>query len=170
MDEAMVNNWNSVVGDKDLVFCLGDLALPDKRLYLTEEVRNAYVEGIIKRLRGKIIIVFGSHDKHAQANRKLFLRCHDKNTIAEYYIDSECVLMSHCPMLSWEKRAHGSLHAFGHVHTSPKHPFPCSLGSYDVGVDNNNFTPVSFQDFVIKARSQEGKLNLNLFDHVEEKA
>lgn len=171
MNEAIVKNWNACVKNpEDIVFLLGDISLPDRKLYPTEADQIRATVEFIKSLNGRIIAVFGSHDKHAFACKHLFTYCHYKNTIAEWWIDGRCIVMSHVPLLSWEKRAHGSLCAFGHVHTSPMHPVPCSIGSYDVGVDGNNFTPVPFADFVKKAESPEGKLPFNVYDKVEEKA
>jgi calcineurin-like phosphoesterase family protein len=165
----MIQNWNATVTNpNDIVIHTGDFSLPDRRIHPSEKEQNEYTANIIKSLNGRIIIIFGSHDKHTQVQRHLFFKYHNKNTVAEYYIDNYCVLMSHVPLLSWEKRAHGSLCAFGHVHTNPQKPFLCSPGSYDVGQDNNDFRPVSFAEFVRKAQAPEGKLNLDIYDNMTE--
>jgi calcineurin-like phosphoesterase family protein len=50
MNEALVENWNRVVGDDDVVFHLGDVAFASQYQYLS-------------RLKGrKIVIVLGNHD------------------------------------------------------------------------------------------------------------
>lgn len=53
MDAAIVENWNQVVGDTDVVFHLGDLALgPSERW-----------DEILKSLNGYKIFVVGNHDR-----------------------------------------------------------------------------------------------------------
>ena len=54
----------------------------------------------------------------------------------------------------WPKSDQNSFHTFGHVHTRPfntgddkilmDYYYSLKLKSYDVGVDNNNFTPISY--------------------------
>lgn len=53
MDAAIVDNWNNVVGDTDVVFHLGDLALgPSDRW-----------DAILKSLNGYKIFIVGNHDR-----------------------------------------------------------------------------------------------------------
>lgn len=167
MDEKIIENWNKVVKPEDVVYTLGDFSLPDRKNYSTWESQILFVKYTLKRLNGKIIIVFGSHDKHAYECKHSFYTYHNKNTIAEVKINELIIQCSHCALLTWEKRTHGALSAFGHVHSGPSKKFPCVLGSYDVGVDNNDFTPISLEDFVVKARSKEGKLPFDIFDNYE---
>lgn len=44
MDEALINNWNSVVGDDDIVFDLGDFAFAS----------NGRWKELLQRLKGDI--------------------------------------------------------------------------------------------------------------------
>lgn len=53
MDEKIIKNWNDMVGDTDVVFHLGDLALGDSTRW----------DGILKRLNGYKILVVGNHDR-----------------------------------------------------------------------------------------------------------
>ena len=50
MDEAMVENWNRVVGINDKVYCLGDIVM--KKEFLP----------VMARLKGKKNLVRGNHD------------------------------------------------------------------------------------------------------------
>jgi calcineurin-like phosphoesterase family protein len=53
MDAAIIKNWNAVVGDTDVVYHLGDLALgPSERW-----------DWILKSLNGYKIFVVGNHDR-----------------------------------------------------------------------------------------------------------
>ena len=65
--------------------------------------------------------------------------------------DKQKIYLNHCPFLCYGGSYNGTWQLFGHVHTSRhntgkdaprlKMLFPTQ---YDVGVDNNDFTPVSF--------------------------
>ena len=52
MDEALIRNWNRVVGEEDLVCILGDLICYSKRR----------PEEYLARLRGRKLLVVGNHD------------------------------------------------------------------------------------------------------------
>ena len=52
MNEAMIDNWNSVVGEDDTMFHLGDFCLGG-----AEEWNK-----ILNRLNGRIYLILGNHD------------------------------------------------------------------------------------------------------------
>jgi len=53
MDEAIVSNWNALIGPTDVVFHLGDVALGDSSRW----------KDILPRLDGYKILVVGNHDR-----------------------------------------------------------------------------------------------------------
>ena len=53
MDWTIVNNWNSVIGETDVVFHLGDVAMGDSERW----------DEILKSLNGYKILVVGNHDR-----------------------------------------------------------------------------------------------------------
>ena len=56
------------------------------------------------------------------------------------------VSLMHYPMMSWPKSHHGSLHLHGHIHSKGDYNLQQKnegILRYDVGVDANNFCPVS---------------------------
>lgn len=55
MNEALIRNWNAVVGPDDLVFHLGDFAFK-----LCDEAER--IRGIFHRLNGRKRLVLGNHD------------------------------------------------------------------------------------------------------------
>lgn len=149
MDEALIENWNSVVKHNDFVFNLGDFAFaPNWR----------WVE-LLGRLNGRHILILGNHDLGRWPGDKvmdLFYRVEQQMILN---IDGRSVILNHYPFLCYggTYRPYGTavwqLH--GHVHSSPhdterrgKDNERLDLRSpyqYDVGVDNNNFTPVSWE-------------------------
>ncbi len=54
MDKALVANWNDTVGDDDTVYHLGDFSGPPM---------NRRIEEIAERLRGRIVLIAGNHDR-----------------------------------------------------------------------------------------------------------
>lgn len=157
MDEALIKNWNEKVSSSGLVFHLGDFGWGGYQEY----------KAIRERLNGKIILIKGNHDdrngcqSEAQYNT-LFERVSNQLTIK---IEGREVLLNHLPFLCYAGtyRSPTALvyQLFGHVHTSPvssgmdtdrlKYLFPTQ---YDVGVDNNNFTPISWNEVNEKIQQQ----------------
>ena len=159
MNNTMIDNWNSIVTKNDEVYILGDFAYKAKIHDINE---------ILFRLKGRKYLVKGNHEKYL--NDPLF----DQNAfewVNDYFIlvyeKLEYVLF-HYPMLSWYKSYHGSIHLYGHVNNSAeKHPDFAEkiklLGSkaINVGVDVNDFYPVSIKQ--IQERVKDVKDELNSF-------
>jgi calcineurin-like phosphoesterase family protein len=132
MDEALVCNWNAVVGRTDTVYHLGDFGLT-----------SAQALGRLRgRLRGSVCLVRGNHDDGAPT--KLFEWVKDLYGLRVIVggIDRQIVLC-HYPMLSWNGSHYGTWHLHGHCHGS----LPSQRGALrlDVGVDCWSFAPVSLQ-------------------------
>ena len=157
MNETLITNWNRVVGVDDIVFHLGDFCLGG----------SAEWTNVLNRLNGKIYLIVGNHDI--------------KNLRQGYYDRFEGILMqmhieigkqkiylNHCPFLCYGGAYKDTWQLFGHVHTSKNNTgkdasrlnmlFPTQ---YDVGVDNNNFTPVSFDQVKAIIQKQVEQFNKN---------
>jgi calcineurin-like phosphoesterase family protein len=123
MDETIIKNWNSVVSKTDTVYHLGDFSFKNPLIYL-------------RRLNGNIILIEGNHDKGDLTG---FSSVHKMKTIV---IEKTTIVLCHFAMRVWEKSHFNSWHCYGHSHGEL-----ASLGkSYDVGVDNNSFMPISFDE------------------------
>ena len=142
MDEVLINNWNEVVSPKDIVFHLGDFCFGSDKEWIK----------ILQRLNGTKYLILGNHDLKKIAN---------SNQIKDYFadinmqmrvvVDKQKMLLNHYPFLCFEGGYQNVWQLFGHVHSSKHstgldkerlvHLFPTQ---YDVGVDNNNYRPVSF--------------------------
>ena len=158
-DKTLIQNWNNVVGQDDTVFHLGDFAYGNSQ----------FVSNIIKQLNGNIILIKGNHDLR-NMNPTLYNIFSDAVYQARILIDKQTVYLNHFPFLCFD---HGdinlykdnySIQLFGHVHSGPLTSsedvnrlnilFPTQ---YDVGVDNNNYTPISWTDVKNKIRQQINK-------------
>lgn len=145
-DEELIRRWNEKVPEDGIVFHLGDVAFGDPER----------VDNILKRLNGKIYLVIGNHDwRRIVANHKWRFELMTQQINMK--IGKRHIILNHYPMLAFSGAWRGedaTYQLFGHVHTSPytdegldqarmKYLF---TSQYDVGVDNNNFTPVSWKE------------------------
>lgn len=144
MNETLIRNWNSKVFPGDIVFHLGDFAFCGSKEY----------KEILSQLNGDIYLILGNHDRKSVKEKYKF-----KGVYQQLYIriDQQRIYLNHLPFLCFDGAWRGSdatWQLFGHVHSGKntdggldkqrlKYLFPTQ---YDVGVDNNNFTPVSFQE------------------------
>ena len=139
-DEMLVHNWNAIVKPKDKVYIIGDFMFSRNR----EEIK-----AVTQRLNGSKFLILGNHD-HQDICQDLF------EWVKNYYVliahNIRWVLF-HYPILEWDGwwRTKGSIHLYGHIHnrsenkdTPPHIQFlNTQNGCFNVGVDVNNFAPVS---------------------------
>lgn len=140
MDEQLISNWNSVIGQEDEVYHLGDFALGNKFL----------VDKILTRLLGKIHFIRGNHDqwlrKSAVAEQRLvWVKDYYELKVQDEEMDlTQFLVMSHYPILSWNKASHGSWMLHGHVHSTTD-PLNETTARLDVGVDSHKYFPISYE-------------------------
>ena len=163
MDETMIANWNRVVGENDIVFHLGDFCMGG----------SAKWTNVLNRLNGKIYLIIGNHDM-----KNLKQSCSDRfeKVAMQMYIevDKQKIYLNHCPFLCYGGAYRDTWQLFGHVHTNKNNTgidaprlemlFPTQ---YDVGVDNNNFTPVSFEQVKAIIQKQVEQFNKKIDKAVE---
>lgn len=143
MNETLIRNWNETVPEDGIVFHLGDFCLGGSQ----------YWNDILYRLNGKIYLILGNHDMKniRQGFMKRFEYVTQQMTIC---VGGQSIILNHNPFLCYGGAYRDVWQLFGHVHSGPlsktglDHPrlnmlFPLQ---YDVGVDNNNFRPVSFAE------------------------
>lgn len=132
MDDIIIENWNKHVNPRDVVWHLGDFAF-----------RNSNnLSFYTRRLNGQINLILGNHDNIKKRDYSNFNAIF--NGLKEIKIKNQKIVLCHYPLLSWNAAFHGRPHLFGHVHSSSIKNFKCQKNSYDVGVDNNSFCPISF--------------------------
>lgn len=115
-DEWLINLWNNSIRKCDNVYILGDFCLGNRER----------TESILKRLHGKKFLIRGNHDKSCNGLDNYFEWVGDikevKFTNNQYdFIDPNetfCVECCHYPMLTWNRRPHGTTHLHGHCHGS----------------------------------------------------
>lgn len=142
MNSALVDNWNSVVRPGDLVFCLGDFAFCD------EDKAIKYA----KRLMGNKYLIFGNHDKRLRKNKEFLSQWIWARDLESISVEGQKVVLCHYAMKVWAGSHKNSYQLFGHSHGSLKDD-PNSL-SLDVGVDNWDYYPASFEEIQKKMKTK----------------
>ena len=150
MNETLINNWNRVVGKNDIVFHLGDFSVGGAAEWTS----------LVERLNGRIYLVLGNHDMN-NVNQGFMKRFEYVTMQLLIKVGKQRIYLNHYPFLCFGGAYRGTWQLFGHVHTSLCNPgldnsrlsmlFPTQ---YDVGVDNNNFTPVSYGEVEMKIKDQ----------------
>lgn len=126
MNESIINNHNEVVGKNDIVIHAGDFAFVNYK---------SQAEKIFKRLNGNHIYLKGNHDRWMP-------KC--TQYIWKKIINKKYITICHYAMRVWPGSHYGGWQLYGHSHgnlTSMKN-------QYDIGVDNNNYYPVSFDQLL----------------------
>ena len=155
MNYRLIDNWNKKVPADGLVFHLGDFAWGGYPFW----------KNIRDQLNGKIILIKGNHDEKnltTTGAQELFEHVAYQMKIR---IEGRAIYLNHNPFLCYGgtyRDPKGLVYqAFGHVHSGPGAKgldverlgvlFPTQ---YDVGVDNNNYEPISWTEFNEKIGKQ----------------
>lgn len=130
MDEALVANWNAVVGPEDEVWHLGDVARGP-----------ADVPSLLARLHGRKHLLRGNNDPDPTLAAAGWASVGD---YAEIEVDGRRLVLCHYPFRSWNGQHRGALNLHGHSHGRLK-PMP---RQYGVGVDARGFAPVALSQLL----------------------
>ena len=151
MNAELIRRWRETVPDDGIIFHLGDFAHGSSRLW----------NDILNALPGHKYLILGNHDMKAihQGFMSHFELVTQQMTIR---VGGQAIVLNHNPFLCYGGSYRDVWQLFGHVHSGPAshtgldHPrlkmlFP---RQYDVGVDNNNYRPISFADVKAKIEAQ----------------
>lgn len=140
MDNYLITSWNTVVPQDGIVVHCGDFMLPHN-----EDIKeyNKYLD----RLNGRVLLLMGNHDRASLdwASDKL-IAVRDQAMIV---VDGVKIFAQHYPCAAFN----GDYHVYGHIHTLADGTCYGIDGdvtkvmrrnTYDVGVDQNGYTPVSY--------------------------
>ena len=137
MNRTIINNFNSMVRNNDTVYILGDIS---------HRLKVEKANDLIAELKGRKILIVGNHDK--KYDERLFEGIYDFKTVSLY---EKYFALMHYPMLSWPKSFQGSYQLHGHIHARNDYNIQNKMDGirrYDVGVDANDFHPVSVEQII----------------------
>ena len=140
MDQTLIKNWNAVVPEDGIVVHCGDFMLPHN-----EDIKeyNKY----LNQLHGRVLLLRGNHDRASLdwVSDKL-IAVRDQAMIV---VDGVKIFAQHYPCAAFN----GDYHVYGHIHTLADGTCygidgdvtkVMGKNTYDVGVDQNGYTPVSY--------------------------
>jgi len=139
MNQTIVNNINSKVGQNDTLIHLGDFSFGGF------ERIGEFLDRLVCK---NIHLVLGNHDQHIKKNRE---NIKDKFLSVQNYLEVNIndvdFVLSHYPFSSWNQLNKGSIHLHGHVHLSPKDKWGKGK-RLDVGMDGNGYYPYKITEIV----------------------
>ena len=180
MNDAIVNDINSVVGQDDYLVHLGDWSFGGI---------NSIWEFRQRIICQNVILVLGNHDEHIDANKQLpncwrrygsgnLVNIEDSHSDWDELVDAQELFSgvygrlqlivkrpdkskttyecNHFPWVVWNKAHHNRIHLYGHVHGNFTH----KGRAVDVGIDNikklkGNFVPLSEKEIASYMKNRE---------------
>lgn len=157
MNEALIDNWNNTVDNDSIVFDLGDFAFAGTGGW----------KSLLGRLNGVHVLIKGNHDRSRAPQPSIierFAAIYENLTIK---IEDQVIYLNHFPYLCFDgtyRKTDIPWQLFGHVHLNSckekntgkdferlKLLFP---NQYDVGVDFNDYRPISYLEVKEKIEYQ----------------
>jgi len=153
MIAQLIARWNSVVGENDIVYNLGDLSMGG---------RSESIKWFLFSLNGKIYHIMGNHDEKINKIKRydrfediyeygteIWIKDED-NEEAKMSAGYQQIILSHYPILSWDRARYGSWHLHAHSHQSltkdPNFIWYYKQRVMDVGCSGIDYTPISYNE------------------------
>jgi len=124
MDEGLIRRFNEKVTPQDITIHAGDFCWLNNK----KDIYKTY----LNHLNGNHVLLIGSHDHWIPDSGKYIWRKR---------IEGQLIIVCHYAMLIWECSHYDSWQLFGHSHGR----LQLEGKQHDIGVDNNNYYPVSFK-------------------------
>ncbi len=158
MNVCLIDNINATVEKSDELWILGDFAYK-----VNKEAVRVFRNKILCR---HVHLVYGNHDKNYERDHIFQSVQYYKELKTEY----GRVVLFHYPMMEWNAAHYGSVHLHGHIHSTGEYnnrnldrkyrerfsdghvsgAEDLNLRIYDVGVDANNYRPISLSEIAEK--------------------
>lgn len=161
MNQALIDNWNSVVGKDDHVYHLGDFCFGN-----VEKWNSILEPGV---LNGHIHLILGNHDYTRVFREGTRIGRFDEILPQKtLFIEGWTVYLNHFPFLDFSDNLdYQNCQLYGHTHENPittgtmnkERLNMVQWNQYNVGVDNNDYRPISWEEAFnkIKEKRDEGR-------------
>ena len=147
MNDALTANWNSVVPEDGIVVHCGDFMLP-------HDIGDKEYVKHWKKLNFKtLLLIRGNHDRIECGTYTYGDKTVIVVDVAMILVEGIKIMGFHCPVSAYP----ADYQVFGHIHTLYDGTVDGTDADvvdklrktqYDVGVDQNNYTPVSYYQLV----------------------
>lgn len=127
MDEYMIDRWNATIGDRDIVYHLGD-------------VYFARGHDILPRLRGRKRLILGNHDNGKDQNLHKWF---EKILMWRQFPEFRCIL-THVPVHESTLNDKVPYNLHGHIHQNPSP----SDQHVNCCVEVQEYTPRCIEDLI----------------------
>jgi len=113
MHEELIKRWNSVVGEHDIVYHLGDFSF-------RRDV--GLLRRLVQRLNGRIILILGNHDQN-EARRYMEAGFYDVTWHKRINLQGYRLMLQHYPRFPWitAKAGKADIIVHGHTHVKEKY-------------------------------------------------
>jgi calcineurin-like phosphoesterase family protein len=160
MNDIIVNNINSVVGQDDVLIHLGDWSFGG-----FENVKIFRDRIVCKEIH----LILGNHDHHIENNRE---DCQEMFASVNHYTKLmykfDTLVLMHYPIDSWDGLNKGHIHLHGHCHLPQQKIFGKGR-RMDAGIDGNMFFMPYDLDTIIKiVKMREIRSNMDGDHHTDE--
>lgn len=138
MNDELIKRWNETVSPEDTVYILGDfiMGMADQ------------VEETLNKLNGKKILIRGNHDTRTKL--EIYNKLGIEVKLIEYIqYKGRFFILCHFPLMNEDflkmvtQNNSEVILLYGHIHSNA--PKGYVNGTYHVGVDTNNLTPISIE-------------------------
>lgn len=153
MNQALIHNWNSVVKSADTVYVLGDFIMG----------AGDTVKELVNQFNGKIILIRGNHDTEHKLEQYAEIGVDVR--LIDYLTYKELTfIMCHYPIQNfdyWNLITHNNpeiYFLYGHIHNNAPVGYHGDR-MYHVGVDTNNYTPISIEQIYKEVKEYEKNQN-----------
>jgi len=160
MTEGLIKNWNKVVPKDADIIVAGDFAFTGSK---------TKIHALLKQLNGRKWLILGNHCYQNKFDRPVIAELFEGRVmdIAHIKVKDPNIKgewarfhISHHPLAFWERKY---IHLHGHIHSGPNSVTNNNLSfhpkRYDIGVDNNDYTPISYHQLMKIIKSQILKYN-----------
>nr|MDO8083867.1 metallophosphoesterase [Candidatus Sigynarchaeum springense] len=145
MDKQIVDNVTSAVKNSDTLYFLGDLTFKKERaLHFLERLGDV-----------KLVFIPGNHDS-AEVLKVMADAGALARPIEDIVVSGQHITLCHYAMRAWNASHFNSWQLYGHSHAR----LPPAGKQHDVGVDNNNFKPVSMDELVAIMKTRPDNENI----------
>ena len=160
MNDVIINNINSVVGQDDVLIHLGDWSFGG-----FENIQKFRDRILCKEIH----LILGNHDHHIENNRE---GCQEFFASVNHYTKLmykyETLVLMHYPIDSWDGLNKGHIHLHGHCHLPQQKVFGKGR-RMDVGIDGNMFfSPYSLDNVIKIVKMRDIRSNMDDDHHTDE--